>query len=852
MIITIQKNACFRVSFCLTLLWIALGALFPDRSTAQSHRHTFVIADSLTAEQIDRFGDYTIQRAVIRMSGVQAGRRGEISLRGTGRDRFNVAIDGHRMATTGPGDRSIDLDMFPSGLYTQVDIIKVLTPDMDADAIGGVINLRPWRPDGTGRILDVQAGGGFNTRYFNFTGPDSRASVRYMEMINEELSIAMALNHQTLHQSRETLELMYDVADFGSGPTDVLESLSPGFNSDSKRMTAGGISLAWKPSGHTEYHVGVQANILKQENNVHRVGWLSNGSWAAGDNMAQPTFNVTNGRYRYDFLLQDRDVEQYLIYAGGKYRHPVLKVNYSIAWSRNSVNDISFYMPFLSPAIAYGVQIQDRNRPVVVYDDAMPTGQQIQMQTTDRIIANILDNSYSARIDFEIPAGNARFNGGGSALIMSRDMLDNGAYSEFALTYRGLVRLGEFEKKSGVDVFDRYRVPWRIESGEVRRFFQVNSHIMARNWPLHHQNSGYRNFNIGENIYAAYGMATVAVGAFEIMGGLRMEHTMSENSGRRTNFDRFGFYHSTSDTTRSGNRSDFFPGIHLMYNLSDQSRLNLSYHRSMKRQDYQLLSPFEMANRRDTTLFLGNPALKPMFSNNFDFLISRNMFGSGAISLGIYYKELSNFASLSQEIIDVRRGDFTGINPMFNEDTESIPVQASIYRNSDDRATLYGIELSLHQHFNFLPGFWGGFGSYINYVRSFSDFETDRPENVTLPHQSPHVVNAALSYELNRMYIQASFHWTASHLVTIADETALAPSMPGAGEIFVDQYQDGWSELSLSLRYQISERFGIWCDARGLLLGNERIQYMHQRNLYPIMSDYNRGQGIMAGMKLQL
>jgi hypothetical protein len=58
-------------------------------------------------------------------------------------------------------------------------------------------------------------GGGANTRYFDYTGPASRASIRYSEAISEELGLSVNISHQSVGRSYESIGITYDVADFG-------------------------------------------------------------------------------------------------------------------------------------------------------------------------------------------------------------------------------------------------------------------------------------------------------------------------------------------------------------------------------------------------------------------------------------------------------------------------------------------------------------------------------------------------------------------------------------------------------------------------------------------------------------
>ncbi|MBD5779104.1 TonB-dependent receptor [Pelagicoccus sp. NFK12] len=66
-----------------------------------------------------------------------------ISIRGFGADQTSVTIDGVEIAGATPGSmtRAVGLDMMSINNASRVELVKVPTPDMPSDAIGGQINL---------------------------------------------------------------------------------------------------------------------------------------------------------------------------------------------------------------------------------------------------------------------------------------------------------------------------------------------------------------------------------------------------------------------------------------------------------------------------------------------------------------------------------------------------------------------------------------------------------------------------------------------------------------------------------------------------------------------------------------
>ena len=81
-------------------------------------------------------------------------------------DLNGTTFDGVRLTTNNPsspqgGARAVAFDVLPSGLFGGVQVIKSLTPDIDAEGLGGIVNLLPRTlPEGREFLLDASVGSG--------------------------------------------------------------------------------------------------------------------------------------------------------------------------------------------------------------------------------------------------------------------------------------------------------------------------------------------------------------------------------------------------------------------------------------------------------------------------------------------------------------------------------------------------------------------------------------------------------------------------------------------------------------------------------------------------------------------
>src|SRR5690348_5175216 len=173
----------------LTAVLVTAHWLGETKAVALDHRQA---ADNLvtvlSGDEIRALPNGNAAEAAGRMPDVSLERdEGEgkfVQIRGTEPRLSNVTVDGVHVPGTEKGDRIVKLDDVPSDVLAAIEVSKTLTADMDADAIGGSVNLVTKTPEGRpqgyvaaqyGRIslLDhdlVQGGLNYGGRF----GPDSK------------------------------------------------------------------------------------------------------------------------------------------------------------------------------------------------------------------------------------------------------------------------------------------------------------------------------------------------------------------------------------------------------------------------------------------------------------------------------------------------------------------------------------------------------------------------------------------------------------------------------------------------------------------------------------------------------
>ena len=105
----------------------------------------FSINCAVSADQVGKFPDSNIGDALKRINGINVqydqgeARFGQV--RGTSADLSSVTINGNRLPSAEGDTRNVQLDLIPADMVQTIEVNKVVTSDMDGDAIGGSINL---------------------------------------------------------------------------------------------------------------------------------------------------------------------------------------------------------------------------------------------------------------------------------------------------------------------------------------------------------------------------------------------------------------------------------------------------------------------------------------------------------------------------------------------------------------------------------------------------------------------------------------------------------------------------------------------------------------------------------------
>ena len=152
--LSILANADLKLNFFLasnstnlnTVVVTAKGGKESDGYAKRAEQRAENIVNIVSANSIAISPDITVANVMARVSGVsiERGNTGDgqyAIIRGMDKRYNTTLINGIKIPSPDNKNRYVPLDIFPSDLIERIEVSKSLTPDMEGDASGGVINL---------------------------------------------------------------------------------------------------------------------------------------------------------------------------------------------------------------------------------------------------------------------------------------------------------------------------------------------------------------------------------------------------------------------------------------------------------------------------------------------------------------------------------------------------------------------------------------------------------------------------------------------------------------------------------------------------------------------------------------
>lgn len=782
----------------------------------------------VSSEQMERFPDPTIADALQRVPGIATvhdrGEAGDVMIRGLGPEFGNVTVDGQRMPSTSRTGRETDVRGISADMIASVEVHKSFTPDMNADAVSGSINLITRRPVGNNRIVNFTASSGYNNSVGSFSPADLNyhAGLTFGES-NETLSYVVNASFRRDNRLQQDLRHRWGAQDLnGDGQLqDVLTRLEPSLYPIDRQRYNFSAAMDYYPNPVSSYSLRATYSRRNNENTRIRVtNRLDRGTY-----IADGLTSGERGRFDYSARWDPRTTDLYTINAGGNHRLEGFNVDYRVAYSYGfdgARGNNPRYGFRKDNGFDYAYDISNRRAGQVSMIGPAIEAQDVVMNSYYNSPNFGTNHEASANFNFEIPYmlsnSDGAFKTGGDVRWSLKERERNRERFSFAEP----ITMADFQLGDAYNLRGNpgWQVPFYFD------FDWANENFMRmygdRLIPDEEYNRFYGQDQIFTNteiIPSVYGMVTHNVGRWMFLSGVRAEFTYMDNRANEVQINEDGDFTGIRSLNISDSFIDIFPAFHTRYSLTDRTNIRFAVTQTIQRPNYRDLSPYRVVDFDDQILEIGNPGLVSLRSTNLDLSMEHYFMNVGMISAGGFYKYISDFTFFESSSID--SGEFAGW-------IQETPVNG-------DNALVLGLELGWQQRFTFLPGVFSGLGLFANYTFTYSEADYGRDEKYPLPYQVPHVLNTALSFDYLGFSGMLSYNYQSSSFLSTS--TRLPDAIAEREDAFPDRYRDSFGSLDVSASQRVLPGTYVFLELKNLLDDSNLDYYLDER--FPYRENWN-------------
>lgn len=761
-----------------------------------------VIADVVSSDGIGKLPDYNTAEALQRLPGVSVeidqSEPRYVVIRGVDPNLNLVTIDGNVVGIPEAEGRRVALDTIPSDLVAAIEVVKTATPDYDANAIGGAINIvTPSAYDQSEPFTYVSARGIYASKAekMGFGG-----SVMHGQTFgyDDAFGLVIGFSYSKRFIDSDLVDpLSWEEVDSGFwAPTGMRM-----FDYSIMRERIGGIAnMEWRPNDD----VRVYLNTIYNEFTDHEGRDQFDYDMFRGDVLFPEANQVTydRGRASREFRQNEQTQKLYNISPGVDWRFDTyeLKLNYTYSHAQEHTpirDDIEF-------------RTGSSNVSTILVGDGMPTFVSADPALYDpaeyplrriRLRRETIDedlHAFKADLQADFADGTDSFIKVGAKFTDRSKDRDN--YQEqwtpvndvtFADTGAVLGNPSNFFS-------DRYAFgPGMDYYGILDYFFTQNPGSLELDEETTAFNDKASDYTINEKIYAGYAMVSVDMDDVTVIAGARVEHTAGEyNAFAIRDTDGNGDI-EISDIVPLNLDKDYthvLPSISVTYRPQPELVFRAAWTNMIGRPNYSDVVPtFEEEDGEGAS---GNPNLKPYKSMAFDLSAEYYPNADTVYALAAFYKHIKN-PIYTQTIYNTT---FAGVDL----------ISLSQPQNADS-GELLGLEANVTTRFSTLPSPFDGLGvsANVTYVDSSVDVPGRLADDLPFFRQSKWLASGALFYEKGPVEARLAVSYRDSYLGGV-----------GASTDF-DGYTKGRTVLDARVGYRVMEGIEVFASVSNFTEASE-------------------------------
>ena len=802
---------------------IAVGQKAGLKSALKKQQDSDSVISVIDSDGLGQFPDTTAAEAVRRLSGISVendqGEGRYVVIRGMSPELNSFSLNGAMLAAP-ENNRAVLLDGLSTDLLSSITVSKTLTPDQDADSIGGRIDFNTLDPldiDGSYNRLKIESS--WNELTENSNNP--RMSFTTGRKISSDLAYTFGANYQ----SRQTISNNNETG-FGWEPENNVWFMNDDFEQRYYDLTRERLGF----SGEVSFLLNdtTQLYVRGMQNNYNDDEVRFKDEYGKLDMVELDVTSAKYERVRHDVETRQRLESRTLqaISFGGSteldVRGNFFNVDFDFSYSFAEQDDTD------NADATFRCEIRaDKDKCIDldgVYDGWVGqidwSNPQTPIFTWNSAVPGIgavydLNNYGLDEVEFEKALTQDTINA--FKLDFTRDLLRFG----FDATEKFGLKVSEREKDVQIDnsfwgdggfsignLNPTSPIIWRLPNP----FFQSASPSAVRNLEnqtdlLDYSASASRyasyaeDFITNEDITSIYYMNTFRGEVATIILGFRYEITETETFGNDAslNEDGVGGYECAGSfaddvcviSQSSSSKHEFFaPNFTYKLQLDDNLVLRAARWSALSRPKFTASAFRTMVEIEEddgsidgAKAEVGNPELKPMEATNYDIGLEYYLSDFSYVSLNFFKKFIKNdiYKVLSENI------SYQGV----------LLDEYVTYVNADE-GELTGLEFNFQYEFDNLPGMFVAF----NFTNTEGDNESpfDRTERIPFRKLSENNANFSIGYDKDKFDLRLAANYRSDYLDVLSqDEDASLNSLD------YSRFTDNFMQLDFTAKYRYSD-----------------------------------------------
>jgi len=779
------------------------------------------IANIVSAARIQELPDQNAAESVGRLPGISvvrdAGEGQKVVIRGLAPKYNSITVDGDRLPATDFDDRSVDLNMISPDILEGIEVYKALTPDRDADAIGGAVNFTlKEAPAEFQSSFKVE--NGYNNQQASLEQYRGSLSVSN-RFLGDKLGMLFTGSVQRVDRSSDVFSASYFVArDANEG-----EAFAP--------ISIGQLTLVDRLETRERFGSSMMLDYRLPRGSIRSSNFF--GYLSRDEIQRQKDYSVGNFRTRYN--LRDRDISVSILSNALAGSHNISLVNVDWRLSRSIAvreHPYDHLVRFHELAAFDSDALDEQAGPLAIPLAAKDQLNETFLYQNDFNTLRGRERDLKAQLDLSLPLFSGGISDGvlklggkyrGKERLQDESTMskrwDNPAAVQQLANGNGST-LGQLDLTSqGYIGIENYADPdpdvGTFLDGDYVIDAVLNRRLLSQMYETHQSDydrvptADLEDFKSNEDIYAGYAMAEVNLGGkLTLLPGVRYEFTSTAYDAKVGRLSGNLNEGQVRDTTSQAEYGLWFPMVQIRYRFTDWLDLRLSRTESLARPEFSFISPRESVDVGSRFAGRGNPDLLPTKSTNYDAHLSIYESRFGLFTIGGFYKELEDLVYIREKIV-------------LEPESENLPSYTLGYTllepiNNVFDTEVKGYEIEWQTNFSFLPRPFNGIVINANYTRIFSDtqfpsFVVERETTPpfafvgvdtfrvsTIPNQPKHIANLSIGYDLDGFSGRVSMLFQGKSLSSIG------------ARIEEDGFTESYTRWDVSLKQEITRGFELF------------------------------------------